>query len=139
MNHFTTLALHCHEAEAPSRVLDGLIFKALREEEGQVWYDQIGEDDVWFLRDRDDHAAWEGPARYTEHLDEAFTTRVPGMRLSGMREFVRPDSADRSWKSCGCEIEALGLIFVGRGTTLALAFLHATLQAHAHLQGTSEG
>ena len=135
MTSFKTLSTECRNLSGPNRVLDGKIFRTLHGVDGDVWSDMVGDDGVWHRRDHEDHAAWEGPPEYTGSIDVALSARAVGMRLSALRELLKPDARAHDWQPCVCIIETTTWVHNGQGETLALALMDAILLSHAHLHG----
>ncbi|MFZ3482012.1 hypothetical protein [Sphingomonas sp. 3-13AW] len=135
MSHFvkptyTDLADLCRYPVAPSRVTDGLIFRSHEDEEGDVWSDLVGDDNVWHRRDPEDRTAWQPPQHYTTNFGVALSMKVEGVRLLGLEE---PQVSDDPWVAkVGADV--LGS-FRGEGTNAALAFLDGYFQALARLHG----
>jgi len=132
MTTYQTLADRCRSTREPDRVLDGLLFKTLEEKPGDVWSDAFG-DDVWHRRDPDDTVAYEGPPAYTSSLDAAYAAMKPGMRLTGLRERVRPDAADDEWRPCTSEVATDGITVQGTGHLLPCAIMDAILMTEARI------
>lgn len=135
MTSFKTLSAECRKTREANRILDGHIFRTLHGVEDDVWSDMIGDDGVWHRRDHEDHAAWEGPPEYTGSIDVALSARAAGMRLSALRELLKPDARPADWQPCSCIIETPTWVHNGQGETLPLALMDAILLAHAYLHG----
>lgn len=136
MTLFTNLAARVRASTTDTdRPLDGEVFKALHEMPGDVWSQDVGSDDLWCRRDPEDTVAWDVPPRYTASLDAVNGERPATMRLTSLREHVRPDAAGPDWKPCACTLETLNREFKGYGASLQNAMLDAMLQVHAHLNG----
>jgi hypothetical protein len=122
---------------APSRELEGILFRARHEQEGDVWSDLFGEDDVWHRRDPQDRGAWDSPPRVTESFDLAMEEKIAGVRLVALRELLPTDVSrtDPEWRAWTCEVAAhvFPRTFEGKGFNPACALLDALFQLYAFL------
>lgn len=80
MTDLTALAERVEGLQAPCRETDGLVFKALVEEPGDVWCDDF---DGWTRQDPDDAFMWELPPEFTASLDAVVA--LIGKKLPGAR------------------------------------------------------
>lgn len=126
--------------DAPSRVLDGLVFRIFEEEDGDVWSDLVDrDDDVWSRRDREDRAAWDIAPAVTSSFDTALVRKIAGIRIVSLSEQPLGDGLDPDWRAWRCEVALPTSLrpetFAGLGATAAIALLDAIFQVHGFIAG----
>jgi hypothetical protein len=126
MRDFEELAEMAEAADGGSRRLDGLIFRALEQREGDVWV-EFGDDDVWHRQDPDDRVAYDTPPRYTGSIDVAAKAAPEGWRAT-VRQRSTIWRAELSVPDAGKRVDA-------SGTTEAGARIAAALRAVAMERG----
>lgn len=123
-----------------SRVLDGIVFRKMTEIEGDDWQqmDADGFEDVWHRRDPEDSVAFDTPPKCSTSLDAVRTTMVHGMRLDrleqdkpGPEHEYNPKRSWRAWVA----VDVVDTTFIEQGATAELAWLSASMRAHAFIAG----
>lgn len=137
---YTRMSARLRALDAPSRVLEGIAFRMLDEEEGDVWSDLVDrEDNVWNRRNRDDRGAWDVPPPVTSSFDTALLRKFPGVRIVALAEQPLGDGLDPAWRPWRIEVEVSRTlrkeVFVGLGVNPAIALMDAVMQVHAFVTG----
>lgn len=137
---YAEMSARLRALDAPSRVLEGIVFRMLDELKGDVWSDLVAsEDDVWYRRDPEDRAAWDGPAPVTSSFDAALARKFAGLRIAALVEQPLGDGLDPAWRPWRIELAISPTlhadVFVGLGVNPAIALMDAIMQVHGFLAG----